>query len=258
MTRCMPSIKTFEKKISFSNIVYSSSSASLLQLSINSCPRASCHCRRRQRAPEPGRRSESRSAGVSGVPRQRSSLQVGREKGQRRRITDEVVPSSWRFYSSRPSQSASAPPPPAAWPGGHSSWASAVSWQHPRPDRSSPTTRRTKPARTGRRNTTSPSIRSAAPAAPQAHMSQWNAAAARTQCVPCAPKIPTTSTGTISPSASCAAPVTRCWALRRPCLAPADRKPSAAASRECSAYTGTLSVYTASHSLTARLAPKLS
>lgn len=35
------------------------------------------------------------------------------------RITDEVVPSSWRFYSSRPSQSASAPPPGRSQPFPH-------------------------------------------------------------------------------------------------------------------------------------------
>lgn len=46
------------------------------------CLWASCHCRRRQRAPELGRRSESRLAGVSCVLRSRSSLQVGTEKGQ--------------------------------------------------------------------------------------------------------------------------------------------------------------------------------
>lgn len=37
----------------------------------------------------------------------------------RLRITDEVVSSSWRFYSSRPSQSASAPPPGQSWPFPH-------------------------------------------------------------------------------------------------------------------------------------------
>lgn len=40
-------------------------------------------------------------------------------KRPRLRITDEVVPSSWRFYSSRPSQSASAPPPGQSWPFPH-------------------------------------------------------------------------------------------------------------------------------------------
>lgn len=46
----------------------------------------------------------------------------------------------------------------------------------------------------------------------------------------------------------------QCWASRRLCLAPANRKPSAAASPECSACTGTPSVCTASHSPTAHLA----
>uniref|UniRef100_F7CYY2 Lymphotoxin beta receptor n=1 Tax=Equus caballus TaxID=9796 RepID=F7CYY2_HORSE len=87
-------------------------------------------------------------------------------------------------------------------------------------------------------------------------MSQLNVPVARTQFVPHVPKIRTTSTGTICPSASCAAPVTRCWASRRLHLALANRKPSAAASQECSVSFGTLSVYTASHSLTAHLAPK--
>lgn len=112
----------------------------------------------------------------------------------------------------------------------------------------------------------------------------------RTPLVPHALKIPTTSTGTTSPSASCAAPVTRvsgvcpgwagvggcagtprsaapllslpslhqCWASWRSRLVPANTKPSAAASLGCSASSGTLSVSTASHSSTAHLAPKLS
>lgn len=93
---------------------------------------------------------------------------------------------------------------------------------------------------------------------PQARTSQLSVAMTRTPLVPHALKIPTTSTGTTSPSASCAAPVTRCWASWRSRLVPANTKPSAAASLGCSASSGTLSVSTASHSSTAHLAPKLS
>lgn len=126
------------------------------------------------------------------------------------------------------------------------------------PRRGAPTTPRTTPAGTRRRSTTNPSTRLAAPAAPRALTSQLNAAQVGTRFVSRALKVPTTSTGTICSSASCADPVTGSWASRRLHLALANRKPSATASRECSASAGTMSVYTASRSLTAHRALKLS
>ncbi|XP_021103804.1 tumor necrosis factor receptor superfamily member 3 isoform X1 [Heterocephalus glaber] len=140
------------------------------------------------------------------------------------------------------------PPLPAAWPGGHSCWASVASWQHPSPSWCPLTALRTARAGTRRRSTMSPSIRSAAPGVLQAPSSQPNAAAARTRSVPRVPKIPTTSTGTTSPSASCAGPATWCWASWRLRLAAALARRSVAASRECSAPTGTPSVCTVSRS----------
>lgn len=76
------------------------------------------HRRRHQRAP--GRRSESRLEGVSCVPRWRSSLQVGMRKGRDWGSGSRLAPSLWRLYSSRPSHSASAPPPGPAGPFPHS------------------------------------------------------------------------------------------------------------------------------------------
>lgn len=65
----------------------------------------------------------------------------------------------------------------------------------------------------------------------QASLSPLYAAKAKTQLARLAPIIPTMNTGTISSSASSAAPVTLCWASRRFPLAPVTENLSVAVSQ---------------------------
>lgn len=83
------------------------------------CEWASCQCRRPptgSRAGAAKRKSISRRQLRPAFTKQ----PPGRDgERPRLRIRDKVVPCLWRFYSSRPSQSASAPPPGPSWPFPH-------------------------------------------------------------------------------------------------------------------------------------------
>lgn len=116
-----PPIKTFERKKKSPPLILCilHLQQRCLQLSINSCQWASCQCRR---PPTGSRAGAAQRKSIS--RRQLRPVLTKQPRGRdgerpRLRIRDKVVPSLWRFYSSRPSQSASAPPPGPSWPFPH-------------------------------------------------------------------------------------------------------------------------------------------